>query len=164
MNVTYFIDASKEGKLPDKRLLEIKHRITIPLMQYLQHIFRTLFTPIALCTSLTEFEKLLKSSSTIYKGLLSKLYNLLAQNNNAQCLSYIKTWLKDLNTLYNDKFWSVLWHSLSNLAKAIPIKLQFFKLIAHWYITPSKLHHISPTVPPVCWKGCGQKVGYFYCW
>lgn len=78
--------------------------------------------------------------------------------------SYVTIWHKDLKLPYDDGLWSAIWNSPSNRTRAIPLKLQYFKMLAHWYMTPSRLSHISLSYQPTCWKGCGLRADYLHCW
>lgn len=42
--------------------------------------------------------------------------------------------------------------------------LQAFKLLAHWYMAPSKLAYINPKISPNCRRRCEERRSYLHCW
>lgn len=46
----------------------------------------------------------------------------------------------------------------------LPIRLQAFKTMVHWYMTPNKLSLITPSISIKRWWNCGDISTYVHCW
>lgn len=130
--------------------IQIVYQTRKPWFQYLQlqSFFSYFFRLSPLRSTLSNFELLLKNSASFPKRTLSILYKILLQAIESPLPSYTELWSQDLQVSLDLNDWSQIWNSPCNLARAIPIKIQYFKLLSHWYLTPLRLHHMFPSSFP----------------
>lgn len=48
--------------------------------------------------------------------------------------------------------------------KAQALRVQTFKIIARWYMTPKIIAHSAKRNSSLCWRDCGQVGTYSHCW
>lgn len=78
-------------------------------------------------------------------------------------MPYQKKWQIDCGMNFTDSHWESIWNWKSLITKAINIKIQSFKLLAKWYMTPLRLHFVNSINNPRCWKQCGEVGCYIHC-
>lgn len=112
----------------------------------------------------TNLEKIITLYPKSPKGLLSKLYRVLIIKGNPIKLSYQTKWEEELGVHWQETDWENIWDSPANRSTTYNIKMQFFKTMSRWYLTPQQIHKFSRSNSPMCWKRCGQEGTYLHCW
>lgn len=138
----------------------------IPWLEYVQpqHLWKSPEIQQTFSCPLTPFEELLTKQDNITKGLISIIYNTLLSMYSKIPLSYTFNWEKDCLVILPESTWSGIWSFTSSVTKSINILQLQYKIISHWYTTPTKLHHINKSFSPPCCRQCGEVGTYLHCW
>lgn len=146
--------------------LEEGSNIFLPWMEYNQisSLIAFLQRKQLLRTSLSLFETLLSSETCRNKGLISTLYNVLLSPYQESTLPAQKAWHKDLNYDLSQEQWEEVWAFPLRYFRSLNILLSVFKLSSRWYLTPTRLAHMSRNSSRLCWKGCGLEGSFFHLW
>lgn len=166
LGLTQLIDITKRSRLLDKLTLEQQVNHVLPWFQYLQlsHLITRLNTTNRLNSDLTAFENLLYKGTTGGKGLISTIYKLVLTATTRKSPSYVATWNKESSFSINNLQWELVWTSPINRSQFLNVKIQFFKLVTRWYLTPHHLHLISHAHSIKCWKNCDERATQFHIW
>lgn len=92
------------------------------------------------------------------------LYAILLDSKSHGTFSYQRAWNRDCNLQYTPTQWETLWSSYAYTSNNNIIKIQSFKVLTIWYLSPKLLSHILSNSSPLCWKGCGLPADIFHCW
>lgn len=147
-----------------KTFQELREEFNLPNSDFLkymqiQSILRSLKKEDKLHLELTELEKNLTTPSTI-KGQISKLYNILNQENQTVFPILLKIWETDLATKFDEDTWQNICDRVFFPFTSNKIKETNFKFIHKLYLTPIKMHKISKENSPNCQR-CKIKEGTF---
>lgn len=99
------------------------------------------------------FEGMLKQPMTELEILLHKLKNSPRQAiaffnkffnkwNSQKTFSYPKFWARICGIPTDNSSWDIIWKSPALFSQIIPVRIQAFKTIANWYMTPKKSVHM----------------------
>lgn len=97
------------------------------------------------------------------KRYLSRFYNLLAKHSTESALDRLNTWRTDTQEDINEEDWEVARLTAQKYSINTRLKLLQYKWLIRVYITPVKLHHISPNIPDICVKCLNQKGTLIHC-
>lgn len=67
-------------------------------------------------------------------------------------------WQTSLNCTVPMSAWRTIWRRASKTSLCVSYKENQFKILMHWYHTPSFLNKLNPTIPNQCWR-CGRTPG-----
>lgn len=93
--------------------------------------------------------------------MVYKILSVLQNSNSSK--DYAK-WNTHLDVVLTDNSWQQIWSSLMCTSSVQATRLQFFKLLNFWYVTPLTLHHIDNTCSPLCWTCHTTQGDYNHCW
>lgn len=78
--------------------------------------------------------------------------------------SYQTTWEADLGEIVEEEVWTK-WSTMvhkgilnTSLAEAN------YKVLARWYLVPTRLAKFYPGTSPLCFRGCGQEEDMYHVW
>lgn len=113
---------------------------------------------------LTMFETSLVKGKRHFSGVISLIYKLLNEREQYKLTSFQLTGNKDCQSCSLPGIWPNIWLSQQNYSWSQYIRLQHFKILSRWYITPEHLSHFNGAGDTNYSKGCGQTGSLFHCW
>lgn len=106
---------------------------------------------------LTPFE-VLCSQTEPQRHVISELYALLFSEHTPKSNIATRAWEKDLDLDLSDQEWENIYSYIHKGTINVSAQENGFKIFSRWYKTPLKLHKMSPSIPPTCWR-CSEAEG-----
>ncbi|XP_054836708.1 deoxynucleotidyltransferase terminal-interacting protein 1 isoform X3 [Eublepharis macularius] len=164
MQLNRLIDIASGKDIMSKQELENKTQKKIHWYVYMQIKNMTEYKSKIMSTPLTDFEQILNYTQREKKGMVSKIYAILLSCLKSTDLPCQSKWHQDCNTEKTQEKWEEIWSSSIFTSKVISIRLQTFKIIHRWHLTPKRLSTISSSCSPLCWKSCNEVGSFSHCW
>lgn len=96
-----------------------------------------------LTTELTALESWLEKNTTQVKGVISVVCKSLRSKSWAMFSSFQNHWNKDCHFDSSFDVWPKIWAASLLLSRSTYIRVQHFKVVARWYLTPARIHKFS---------------------
>lgn len=77
---------------------------------------------------------------------------------------YQSLWQKEIGSNMNEVQGRDIWSSPALTSPILTIRFQSFKILAHWYCTPTRMSYINKNISPKCWRKCSERGTYLHCW
>lgn len=163
--LTRFCDVAPKGQLLEKQKLDDICGVQLQWLEYLQlaHLFQRSVDSTAVSTTLTDFEKLMKSETLPKAGLISLVYKCLLGLWNQPAYSFQRAWETELHQQITDDMWRSSRNSATFHSRFTNVQMAAYKIDYRWHLTPVRLHRIHPHILETCWKGCGETGTYVHC-
>ena len=95
--------------------------------------------------------------------VFSRFYNLLAEYSTESASDKLNAWRTDTQENISEEDWGRACLKAQKNSINTRLKLIQYKWLMRVYITPAKLHHISPNIPDVCVKCLTEKGTLIHC-
>lgn len=157
--MTRFCNVATTRGLLSKVALEEKHGILLSWFQYHQvsDLYRNYYLKYKTDRDLTGFEQILYKPLPGVCGLIATIYKDLGRKMWDSPASFQKAWDKDCKPEDSESRWNKVWSSFLYKSKSQYIRLQRYKMLSRWYMTPVWLYHMKVKIDVLCWKGCGSR-------
>lgn len=90
--------------------------------------------------------------------MISVIYSLLFSDSNPKSNIATRNWERDLAIDLSEEDWENIYTYIHKGSVNVSVQENGFKVLSRWYKTPSRLHKISPTITPNCWR-CSERDG-----
>lgn len=163
---TRFCDMATAGGPLSKAALEGKFRTSLPWFQYCQvyDLYNNYYLKYKSDRDMAGFENLLNKPGPSIWGVISVIYKDLGGKMWDTPAPFQKAWDKDCVPVDSEKRWKKIWSSSLYKSKSQYVRVQHFKLLSRWYLTPVRLYHMKAKGDALCWKECGDTGGFIHCW
>lgn len=113
---------------------------------------------------MTGFENFLSEYNGSDKGVISLIYKDLGNKQWETPANFQRAWDRDCSEGATTNRWSKVWTSFLCKKKSLYARVQQYKIISRWYLTPLKLFHMKAKNDSLCWKGCRKIRTFYHCW
>ncbi|CAH2284475.1 Hypothetical predicted protein [Pelobates cultripes] len=98
------------------------------------------------------------SHHMLRRRLISSFYKLISQKQEETLPNYTMQWDKELNTQIQTNDWHKIFKNIFHTSRSKNIHECYYKRIARWHYTPTRINRFFPSTPKTCWR-CNQIVG-----
>lgn len=94
--------------------------------------------------------------------MISDIYSFLFSNHNPKSNIASRWWERELSINLSEE-WENIYSYIYKGSINVSAQENGFKVFSRWYKTPLRLHNISPTIPPKCWR-CSDEGSLLHIW
>lgn len=124
---------------------------------------RTLSRPLRDLSELNSIELIFKPQQPPSHAI-SQFYKALIDSQNQSHPNFLHKWELDLGSQISDAQKDKILALAHISSTSTKVAESNYKLLSRWYYTPLKLHAISPSSSPLCWRGCGDTASHAHIW